>query len=218
MSNELQRGRGCWGASEQGGLRLGETRHRERGGIRSPFAAGGFRGASIHPACYSLAARPAGVINRGMVYNEMAMLIYLDMCCLKRPFDDQSQPRNRIESEIVLSLLAKESSDIRFVRSSALILENDQNPVRERALRVGNWLLADSAVEPSGRQFASRIGELMDLGFRNFDALHLASAEEAGAGWFVTCDDRLLKVAARNLDRLKLRVISLIAAGKELMQ
>jgi len=24
------------------------------------------------------------------------MRIYLDMCCLKRPFDDQSQPRVRV--------------------------------------------------------------------------------------------------------------------------
>lgn len=68
------------------------------------------------------------------------MLIYLDMCCLKRPFDDQSQPRIRLESEAVLTLLAMESDRLGFVRSVALILENDVNPVPERAARVGRWL------------------------------------------------------------------------------
>jgi hypothetical protein len=34
------------------------------------------------------------------------MRLYLDICCLKRPFDDQAQPRVRIETEAVLGLLA----------------------------------------------------------------------------------------------------------------
>lgn len=57
------------------------------------------------------------------------MLLYLDMCCLKRPFDDQSHPRIRLESEAVLSLLAAESNSLQFVRSLALWLENEQNPL-----------------------------------------------------------------------------------------
>ena len=36
------------------------------------------------------------------------MLLYLDICCLKRPFDDQAQPRVRLETEAVLGLLAEE--------------------------------------------------------------------------------------------------------------
>jgi hypothetical protein len=64
------------------------------------------------------------------------MLVYLDICCLKRPFDDQSQSRIHLESEAVLGLLAAESDNLRFVRSAALHLENLQNPVAERASRV----------------------------------------------------------------------------------
>ena len=33
--------------------------------------------------------------------------IYLDVCCLNRPFDDQSQPRIRLESETILIILAQ---------------------------------------------------------------------------------------------------------------
>jgi hypothetical protein len=33
------------------------------------------------------------------------MRIYLDVCCLSRPFDNQSQERVRLESEAVLMIL-----------------------------------------------------------------------------------------------------------------
>jgi hypothetical protein len=64
------------------------------------------------------------------------MRIYLDMCCLKRPFDDQSQPRIRLETEAVLALLAAESATVDFIRSPDLRLENRQNPIRVRVLGV----------------------------------------------------------------------------------
>ena len=34
------------------------------------------------------------------------MRIYLDNCCLQRPFDDQTQPRIRVETEAVFAVLA----------------------------------------------------------------------------------------------------------------
>jgi len=35
------------------------------------------------------------------------MLVYLDVCCLNRPFDDQSQDRIHLESEAVLLILER---------------------------------------------------------------------------------------------------------------
>ena len=64
---------------------------------------------------------PAGSHRNAGILGEMR--IYLDMCCLKRPFDDQSQPRIRLETEAVLSLLAAESATIEFIRSAALAEE-----------------------------------------------------------------------------------------------
>jgi hypothetical protein len=61
------------------------------------------------------------------------MRIYVDMCCLKRPFDDQSQPRIRLDSEAVLALLAAESATVDFIRSASLRLENRQKPLIQRA-------------------------------------------------------------------------------------
>ena len=38
--------------------------------------------------------------------------IYLDACCLNRPFDDQSQPRVHLESEAVLIILARVKTNV----------------------------------------------------------------------------------------------------------
>lgn len=35
------------------------------------------------------------------------MKIYLDVCCLNRPFDDQAQTRIRLESEAILLIIAR---------------------------------------------------------------------------------------------------------------
>ncbi len=145
------------------------------------------------------------------------MLIYLDMCSLKRPFDDQSQPRVHLESEAVLGALAMESDLLQFVRSAPLLLENSYNPVPDRAARVNQWLIAAPSVALDHNAFTSRIDELMKLGFKGFDAMHLACAEQAKADLFVSCDDRLLAVAKRHAPQLQVRVIGVLELSKEVM-
>src|ERR1700730_15972415 len=38
---------------------------------------------------------------------EQKMRLYLDVCCLNRPFNDRTQERIRLESEAVLSVLSR---------------------------------------------------------------------------------------------------------------
>lgn len=151
-------------------------------------------------------------------YNPSRMLLYLDMCCLTRPFDDQSQPWIRLESEAVLALLAMESDELRFVRSPALILENSQNPLKERAVRVGEWLAAQPPFEGDLDSLEKRTAELMSLGLKNFDALHVASAEQARADALASCDDRFLAAAQRNGARIKVRVAGIVELAKEVLK
>jgi hypothetical protein len=58
------------------------------------------------------------------------MRVYLDMCCLKRPFDDQSQPRIHLESEAVLALLGAATEKVEFLRAPALDLETIRTRLR----------------------------------------------------------------------------------------
>jgi len=145
------------------------------------------------------------------------MVLYLDICCLKRPFDDQVQPRVRLETEAVLGLLAEDPSRVTFVRSVAHDLENDQNPLAWRAERVRGWFAERPLAKPEAGPLQVRTAELMRRGLRGFDALHLACAETAGADVFVTCDNRLLAVAQRLGPALKVRVGELTAVAREVL-
>ena len=61
------------------------------------------------------------------------MKVYLDACCLNRPFDDQSQDRIRLESEaiiIILNLLYK--GEWKWIGSEALEIEIENNPNIEK--------------------------------------------------------------------------------------
>ena len=48
------------------------------------------------------------------------MKIYLNCCCLQRPFDDRYQPRVAVEAEAILVVLALcESDHLEFISSDA---------------------------------------------------------------------------------------------------
>jgi predicted nucleic acid-binding protein len=148
-------------------------------------------------------------------YN-VTMRVYLDMCCLKRPFDDQSQPRVRLEAEAVLSLLAAESATLEFIRSTALLLENKQNPILLRAARVDLWLKQKPSAPVDPGMLRSRTDELMACGLAGFDALHIACAELSGADAFATCDDRLRKAAER-CGRVRVRIVGAAKLAEEVL-
>lgn len=145
------------------------------------------------------------------------MILYLDICCLKRPFDDQAQARVRIEAEAVLGLLAADPSRVTFVRSAAHDLENDQNPLAWRAERVRGWLADRPLATAEAGPLQFRTAELIDTGLRGFDALHVACAEAARVDVFVTCDDRLLATARRLGPAIKVRVDDLTAVAREVL-
>jgi hypothetical protein len=67
--------------------------------------------------------------------------IYLDVCCLNRPFDDWAQPRIRLEAEAVLLLLNKcQTGDWKLVTSNALEAEIGLTPNPTRLRQVQDLL------------------------------------------------------------------------------
>ena len=65
------------------------------------------------------------------------MKIYLDVCCLNRPFDDQTQDRIHLESEaVVLILKHVRSGNWEWISSEAVDYEVGQTPNVERRHRV----------------------------------------------------------------------------------
>ncbi len=134
--------------------------------------------------------------------------MYLDICCFKRAFDDASLERVRREAEAVAVMLdVAERGRIRLVRSPAHDVENERNPREDRRLATLLWLDA-AAVRVSGSaEAADRAAKLVAAGFSPLDALHVAFAEQAGAKWFATTDDRLLKRARTHRSNLHIEVL-----------
>jgi hypothetical protein len=61
------------------------------------------------------------------------MRIYLDVCCLNRPFDDQSQERIRLEAEAVLLILRRiKAGEWQWIGSPVVTAEIRQTPDLER--------------------------------------------------------------------------------------
>lgn len=57
--------------------------------------------------------------------------LYLDACCLNRPFDDQTQVRIRLEAEAILLILFQiYAYGWEWIGSEVLSYEIDQTPIR----------------------------------------------------------------------------------------
>ena len=146
------------------------------------------------------------------------MRIYLDLCCLKRPFDLQEQPVIRLQTEAVLSILALPSGTVELLQSPALLLENSLNQNQARREAVALWLSEAVATSPNESDLAVRLRELAAKGFKSFDAVHLASAELSGAAVFLTVDLQLLRLAARLSNELLVSVTDPVHFIEEISQ
>jgi predicted nucleic acid-binding protein len=127
------------------------------------------------------------------------MKIYLDAWCLNRPFDDQRQPRIRLEAEAISLILQKlHQHEWEWVGSEALVYELEQTVNVERRERL--LLLAGQShqVIEVTEKILKRAEKLEATGFDSYDAIHLAVAEQAKVDVFLTTDDNLQKVSNRN--------------------
>lgn len=144
------------------------------------------------------------------------MKIYFDNCSLQLPLDDANQPRIKIEAEAISQiLLACRVGDLTMVSSEVLELEAaEMSDDKRRTLTFNILLVAQEKVEVD-ESITIRAEELVERGFKQFDALHLASAEAAASDYFCTCDDRLLKKAKAQTD-LKTKTVSPLELAQEL--
>ena len=142
------------------------------------------------------------------------MTIYLDVSCLNRPFDDQSQDRIRRESEAVLEIFDEIDAGIWMHVSSRMaeieVEAIDEEVRRRRVLQ----LLPESKMELTDAVLA-RAREFVLQGLAAADAVHIAAAEALAADVLLTCDDRLVRRANRLADELNVRVANPIDWLKE---
>jgi hypothetical protein len=145
--------------------------------------------------------------------------IYLDVCCLNRPFDDQSQDRIRLESEAVRLILTRiEAAELEWIGSELLAVEIEQTPDLERQRRVLLLVRHVDELVTITEKERQRANKLQGLGFRGFDALHLACAESGRADVFLTTDDKVLRRGKRLAAELTVRVANPLAWFQEMIR
>ena len=124
------------------------------------------------------------------------MRLYLDVCSIQRPLDDQSQLRVRLEGEAVTEVVnVCKAGGTELVSSDVLRFEIGRNPDEVRRAHADEVLAIAHVHQPLTPDIETRARVLEALGLKPLDALHVASAEAVGAVYFCTCDDRLLRRA-----------------------
>lgn len=126
------------------------------------------------------------------------MRIYIDLNCFNRPFDVQTQSRIANETEAVFEILQRviEGRDD-LVWSAVLDFENSQHPLTDRSKEIGKWENVATECIEIGEEVRLLSEKIRSKGVKDLDAAHLACAELAPSDYFLTCDDRLLRVAGR---------------------
>ena len=139
------------------------------------------------------------------------MKLYLDLCVFNRPFDYQGQERVAFETSAFIYLLEKlEKSEHSLVISETLFYENSKNPNEERRTRVASYFELSKELIALDNQVVGRAKFLRDLGFSDFDALHISSAEKAKVDYFITCDDEIVRIYGKHRNYINVKVINLI--------
>ncbi|MBA1335456.1 MAG: hypothetical protein HPY66_1081 [Firmicutes bacterium] len=131
------------------------------------------------------------------------MKIYMDVCCLNRPFDDQTQDKIRIESDAILAILSKcMSGEWQLLSSEVLDIEIENTQDKWKKSKVYElYKLAKEKIMLNDI-IVKRAFEIQNSGLKSFDSLHVASAEYSKVDVFLTTDKNLLHTA----ERLKLDI------------
>ena len=121
------------------------------------------------------------------------MRVYLDNCCFNRPYDDQRNLINRMETEAKLfiqDLIRQQAVELAW--SFVMDFENNDNPFEERRFRIGEWRKLAVADCDLNEDVLNQAEILMQIGLRQKDAAHIACAIYLKADYFVTTDRRIL--------------------------
>ena len=122
------------------------------------------------------------------------MRVYLDNCCLNRPFDDQRQMRVRLEAEAKLCIQEHiRGGTLELVWSYILDFENAANPFEERRTTISGWRQYATMDIEETAMILQRANRLAGMGLKAKDALHIACAIAGECTYFVTTDDNILK-------------------------
>ena len=127
------------------------------------------------------------------------MLIYLDICCFNRPFDNQSDLIVRLLTEAKLHVqeMIREGTHS-LIWSAIMDVENSANPDLNRKVAIADWQKLGVEDVSVNERVEAAAETLSRIGVKPMDALHVASAIEAHAEYFLTTDKALIRKMAKH--------------------
>ncbi len=120
--------------------------------------------------------------------------LYLDVCTLCRPFDDQSMMRIRLETNAYY-LVLQAVQDARYTMVVSRAHLEEVNAISDAEERREVMAVLEKLGTTAECDLTAAKARAVDLRSRKFgiaDAAHVALAE-ATADFFITCDDRLMR-------------------------
>lgn len=124
--------------------------------------------------------------------------LYLDVCTLCRPFDDQHKMRIRLETDsyfLIMQAIQNEAYELLYskVHEEEIAAIND---VIERTEIIETIYQNGKRCNGDFQAIKKRAVDLVNVGLGIADAAHVAFAE-VNADYFISCDDRLIKRSKR---------------------
>ena len=132
------------------------------------------------------------------------MKIYLDTCCYGRPFDDQSEPNTKAETEAILAAVELcKLAEVAVFGSPALTDEiadipDDDNGTADTRKKVRDFydFTVTNYIQLSG-DIVLRARDFIKQGMKRYDSYHLAFAEAINVDFLVTTDKKFFRRAPR---------------------
>jgi predicted nucleic acid-binding protein len=131
------------------------------------------------------------------------MKIYLDHCAYNRPFDDQSNVKNQLETTAKLYIqdqIKQEKYDL--VWSYMSDFENNNNPNIENKNSIQQWENIAKYKCKSSESILKYGKQIEQLKIRPNDALHISCAIESQCEYFITTDGGLTN---KTIDGIKIK-------------
>ncbi len=128
--------------------------------------------------------------------------VYLDNCSFNRPYDDQKQERIYLEtiSKLYIQNLIKEEK-LDFVWSFMSDYENSMNPyeMRRESIKKFSYRCTEYVDSSKKNEILITARDIMTTGIKAKDAIHVSCAIYMNCDYFISTDDRLLKLKRNDI-------------------
>ena len=132
----------------------------------------------------------------------MKTRLYLDNCCLNRPYDDQTNLNIRLEAEAKI-FIQNEILEKNYELAWSFMMDYEitSNPFYDRQLAFMKWKnIAVVDIDPIA-EVLKKGKELQQMNIKDKDALHIACALKAECAYFLTTDRKILN---KNISGVKI--------------